>query len=258
MPVAAIMPSEAAALTVAAGVCARITAAVAMASLPAFPGVSVRVRLALAVGLTAAVLPAALRHGTAAAGGWPLVIVGEAIVGGVIGTAVALVVGAAGWAGGLLGSVSGLAWADDFDPAGDAGTAGIGRLAWWIGVAAFLVAGGQLAVVGGILDSLETIPVGTAVGGAGIAPRLMTLVSTALSLSLALALALALPALAAVVAFHLASTICLRTVPFVPGSGVLQGLAALVLLAALGFGLDAWAGGASTLMHGALERLMTP
>jgi flagellar biosynthetic protein FliR len=258
MPVAAITPSEAAALTIAAGVCARITAAVALASLPAFPGVSVRVRLALAVGLTAAVLPAALRHGAAVVGGWPLVVVGEAIVGGVIGTAVALVVGAAGWAGSLLGSVSGLAWADDFDPAGDAGTAGIGRLAWWIGVAAFLVAGGQLAVVGGILDSLETIPVGTTVGAAGIAPRLMTLVSTALALALSLALALALPALAAVVAFHLASAICLRAVPFVPGSGVLQGLAALVLLAALGFGLDAWAGGAGTLMHGALERLMTP
>lgn len=256
MPVAAMMPAEVAALTIAAGACARITAAVAVATLPAFPGVSARVRLALAIGLTAAVLPAALRQTAGVAGGWPLVVVGETIVGGVLGTAVAVVVGAAGWAGGLLGSASGLAWADDFDPAGESGSAGIGRLAWWIGVAAFLSAGGQVAVVGGLLDSLAAIPVGTAVGNAGFSPRLVAVMSSAPTLALSLALTLALPALAAVVAFHLASAICLRTVPFTPGAGLLQGLAAVVLLVALGCGLEAWVGGAGTLLHGALERLM--
>jgi flagellar biosynthetic protein FliR len=256
MPVAAMMPAEVAALTIAAGACARITAAVAVASLPAFPGVSARVRLALAVGITAAVLPAALRQPPGVAGSWPLVVVGEAIVGGVLGTAVALVVGTAGWAGSLLGSVSGIAWADDFDPAGENGSAGIGRLAWWIGVAAFLAAGGQVAVIGGLLDSLEAIPVGTAVGSEGVSPRLVGVMSSAPTLALSLALALALPALAAVVAFHLATAICLRAVPFTPGTGLLQGLAAVVLLVAFCCGLEAWAGGAGTLMHGALERLL--
>jgi hypothetical protein len=76
------------------------------------------------------------------------------------------------------------------------------------------------------------------------------------SMALRIALALALPALAAVVAFHLASTICLRVVPFAPGAGLLQGLAAVVLLTALWCGLDVWAGNASLLMRDAVERVI--
>lgn len=256
MPGPASLASDTVALVIAAGACARVAAAVTVATLPAFPGVSVRGRIACAAALAAVAVPMAIDAGSAAVGGWPLVVLGEAIVGGVFGTAIALVVGAAGWAGALLGSVSGLSWADDFDPVGDGESAGIARLAWWMGAAAFLAAGGQAAVVAGLLDSLRSMPVGTALVGGGFADGLVTLAFTAPTAALSLALTLALPALAAVVAFHLASAICLRTVPFSPGSGLLQGLAAVVLLAALGCGLDAWAGTAGTLMHAALERLV--
>jgi flagellar biosynthetic protein FliR len=248
--------TTAAGLAIAAGVGCRMAAAVAVATLPAFPGVSVRARLALAAALAAVALPAALASSPAAVGPWPLVVAGEAVIGGVLGTAIALVVAAAGWAGTLLGSVSGLSWADDFDPGSAEATAGIGRLAWWVGVAAFVAAGGQLVVVTGLLDSLVAMPVGTALGGDHFFETLMPLVIAAPTMALRIALALALPALAAVVAFHLASAICLRAVPFSPGVGLLQGLAAVVLLVAFWCGLDAWAGNGGLLMQGAVERVI--
>ena len=71
--------------------------------------------------------------------------------------------------------------------------------------------------------------------------------------ALDLAVLLAMPALAAVVAFHLVAAICLRTIPFSPGPGLLHGLAALVLLAALWLSADAWAGGSAAALLGAVE-----
>lgn len=245
----------AAGLAIVAGVGCRMAAAVAVATVPAFPGVTVRTRLALAVALAAVALPAALATGSAVVVPWPLVMAGEAVVGGVIGMAIALVVAAAGWAGALLGSVSGLSWADDFDPGSEEATAGIGRLAWWVGAAAFLAAGGQLVVVTGLLDSFVAVPVGTVLSGDGLLETVMPLAIAAPTVALRIALALALPALAAVVAFHLASTICLRAVPFSPGVGLLQGLAAATLLAAFWYGLDAWAGNGSVLMLEAVTQL---
>lgn len=249
------MPTTAG-LAIAAGVGCRMLAAVAVATLPAFPGVTIRTRFAVAVALAAVALPAAIASNSAAIGPWPLVIAGEAIVGGVIGTAIALVVAASGWAGTLLGSVSGLSWADDFDPGSGEASAGIGRLAWWVGAAAFLAAGGQLVIVTGLLDSFATLPVGTVLNGDGGLDRLLPVVTAAPALALRIALALALPAVTAVVAFHLASTICLRAVPFSPGAGLLQGLAAVVLLMALWSGLDAWAGTSSLLMREGLEQVL--
>ena len=92
--------------------------------------------------------------------------------------------------------------------------------------------------------------------GDGGLDRLLPVVTAAPALALRIALALALPAVTAVVAFHLASTICLRAVPFSPGAGLLQGLAAVVLLMALWSGLDAWAGTSSLLMREGLEQVL--
>ena len=241
---------------IAAGVACRLAAAVTVATVPAFPGVSVRTRVALALALAAVALPAALESGPTSIAPWPLVLVGEAIVGGVLGTAIALVVAAAGWAGTLLGSVSGLSWADDFDPGSEQATAGIGRLAWWVGAAAFVTAGGQLVVVKSLIDSLAIVPVGTASQGDALLAEIMPLAIDALSMALRIAITLALPAVAAVVAFHLASTICLRVVSLSPGAGLVQGLAAIVLLAAFWCGLDAWGGTGAGLMQSAVEQII--
>ena len=56
------------------------------------------------------------------------------------------------------------------------------------------------------------------------------------------------------IAFHLTTAICPRAVPFAPGSGLLQALAAVVLLGAVYVGADAWAGGFGSLIQGPLEQ----
>ena len=43
--------------------------------------------------------------------------------------------------------------------------------------------------------------------------------------------------------FHAASAVCLRTIRFVPGQGMLQSLAALVLLGTVALGAQTWGGG---------------
>jgi len=238
---------------VAVGVAARTVAAVGTCASAAFPESSWRVRVSLAAILSIVALPAACAasRGMVPVGtGMAVLLAGEALVGLAMGAAVAAVVGASGWAGEVLGSVSGLSWADDFDPAGDAQSAGIARLGRWLGLGAFVAAGGQQAIVGGLIDSVHYLPVGTAFPASGLpgltAPEGLILQLPAQAITLALTMAI--PALVAVLAAHLATAICLRSVLCSPGPGLLQGVAALVLLGALYLGADAWGGS-----HGSLQ-----
>jgi flagellar biosynthesis protein FliR len=240
---------------IAAAVLARVGGAALIATGAVFPAATLRVRAALAILLAAAALPLAATHrGAAPLPAWPLLVAGEAVIGLGFGLAVAIVLAAAAWAGGILGSVAGLSWADDFDPEGDAQSAGMARLCRWLAVGGFLAAGGHLAVVAGVVDGVRTLPIGAATPAddtfaAGIAATVMTLPGAAV----ALAVSLAMPAITAVLVFHLASTVCLRTIRFVPGQGMLQTLAALVLLGAVALGAETWAGGFGVVARAQVE-----
>lgn len=245
--------AAAAAITIAAGTCGRIAAAVLVGTLPVLPGTALRIRAALVIALTFVAVPMAWQVQAATTPRTPgspvAVVAGELLIGLMMGTAAAAVVSAAGWAGSVLGTVSGLSWADDFDPEATGQTAGIGRLAWWVGLAAFLTAGGHLAIVGGLIDSVRHAPVGCL--GAGPPPQwLATLATRVPATGFSLAVMLAMPALMAVVAFHLASAVCLRAVPFATGPGLLQGIASLVLLGCLWLGAEAWTRGGAPLALG--------
>ena len=247
----------------AAGVLARMAGAVGLSTLPVFPGLSLRIRAALLAALSAVAIPAAISTAPLSDGftsvSLPLFLGGELLVGFAIGTSVAIVLSASAWAGGILGSVSGLAWADDFDPHSDAQTAGIARLAWWIGLSAFLAAGGQLGVVAGLIDSVHSVPIGQLALNPNRLPDLFQFWAVEIpGLCLSLAVTLAMPSLMAVMAFHLASAICMRTIAFMPGHGLLQAAAAVVLLGAIYVGVDAWAGGFGTLVEGPIEACFTP
>ena len=248
-------------LIVAAGVGARVAAAPMAGLWSCFPGTTWRIRLALVLGLSIVALPAARAAAPAPTGNPLLIVAAEAVVGLGLGAAVAAALAAAAWAGGLLGSVSGLSWADEFggEPGGDAAAdvGGMARLAWWLAASGFLAAGGHLAIVAGVIDGLRTLPVGTVLETA--APRLVPLAAQLPALALALALSLAIPALVAVITFHVVAAICLRTVRFAPGQGLLQAAAALVLLAAVILGGDAWIGGAGRSIEPLVrETLATP
>lgn len=234
------------ALVPAAAVCARVITAVAVGTLPLGSALPIRVRVAVAVALAAAAWPqaaAAVRPGPSA-----FAVVGEVVVGLGLGLVVAATCAAAAWAGGIIGSVAGLAWADDFTPDGDAQSAGLARLAWWLGLAGFLAAGGHLAVVAGLIDSFQALPVG--VGPAAITDRVVAAAGSAVHL----ALSLAGPALAAVTAFHVAAAICLRTIRLVPGAGMLQAAAAAVAIALVVAGLPTWIDGFGTAARSRVEQ----
>jgi flagellar biosynthesis protein FliR len=238
---------------VATGVVVRMAAAVAAGGLPVFPWLDLKTRAAATIALAAVAMPAAVSAGEALAA-LP-VIAGEALVGFGLGLAAAIVFAAATWAGGILGSVSGLAWADDFTPeaSGGAGEGGAARLAAWLAVAGFLAAGGHLAIVAGLIDSVRRVPVGSlAVGGID---ALADLVAAVPSAALSLALSLAAPALVAVVAFHVAAAVCLRAVRFTPGAGMLQAAASLVLVGAVFVGAGVWTSGFAAAVQPSLERV---
>lgn len=242
-----------------AGVCLRMAAAVAAGALPLANRVGIRVRVAVAVALALAALPAARAAGAMpdSPPPVPFLLVGEAIVGLGLGVAAASVLAAAGWAGLIVGSVAGLSWADDFTPdaEADAQGAGMASFAAWLALAGFLAVGGHLQIVSGLVDSVRRLPVGTALAGDGAS--LTALVTTLPGMALSLALSLALPALAAVVTFHLAMAICLRAIRFVPGQGMLQAVASLVLFAAVVAGAATWIGGFAAGVHAPLERCFT-
>ncbi|RLS66919.1 MAG: hypothetical protein DWH98_03760, partial [Planctomycetota bacterium] len=83
---------SAVALTMA-GVLARMAGAVGLSTLPIFPGLSIRIRLALVAALAVVAIPTAITAaGSAAVPSCPVpfLILGELIVGLAMGTAVAL------------------------------------------------------------------------------------------------------------------------------------------------------------------------
>ena len=241
----------------ALGVAARMTAAVAGGGLAFFPQLDPKVGGVAALALTAAALPLAaaapLGEGRA---GVPLdvlpLVAGEAVIGLGLGLVVAVAFAAAAWAGGILGSVSGLTWADDFTPDAPAGEGGAARLATWLAVAGFLAAGGHLAVVAGLVDSTGRLPV----GGLAIADRAawIDLLAATPTAALTLAMSLAAPALVAVLTFHVTAAICMRSVRFASGPGLIQAAAALVLLAAVIHGTATWTTGFASAVREPIER----
>jgi len=262
MPAAGVPIALSLSVFVAAGALARalgfLTGAAGL-----LPEVSIRIRIALAVAFTAVSLPLAVagQGPVPTATGCPVVLMlaGEAAVGLGLGTALAAIVSAGAWAGGVLGTAAGLSWADDFDPEGGAESAGCARFAWWTSAGVFLAGGGLEAVAVGIIDSLRMLPIGAALPASGPPrPGLDHIAADLAAVAFAVALSLAVPALLAVLAFHVTAAIVLRTVPFAPGPGFLQGLAAVVLLGALFVGADAWARGFPALVQGPIEHVFGP
>jgi len=241
--------------TLAFGVLVRMAAVVAGGGLAMFPRIDLRVQAALALALAAAALPtAAVAPPVGRPAALPL-LAGEAAIGFSLGLAVAVVFAAASWAGGLLGSVAGLSWADDFTPDAAGGQGGAAALAGWLAVAGFLAAGGHLAVIAGLLESVARFPVGclAAAGPSGLIDLIRPLPAVALEL----AFSLATPALVAVLAFHVTAALCLRSVRFAAGAGLIQAAASLVLMAAVWQATATWTGGFATAVHRQLDRSLS-
>ncbi len=240
---------------VVVGVLTRIAGLLLTGGLRLFPGVPVQVQVGLLAVLGVAASPAALLATTQAetAVVVPImpVLATELLIGCGLGLAVALLVSVAEMAGSLLAAVAGLNWADAFTPGGSGGP-GVARLCGWLGLAAFVMAGGQQVAVRGLLNSFWRLPVGTAVTPAAVTPLFDRLVHLP-SLCLGLAFAIAVPVLVAVITVHVTAAIYLRAVSLTPGPGLLQGVAAAVLLGGLIAGSHQWTGPVGRLIRTPLE-----
>lgn len=237
---------------IAVAVVVRMAAAVAAGGLGMFPQIDLRVKGVMAIVLAAVALPTALATRLPEPPSFMPLLAGEAVVGLGLGLVVAVVFEAASWAGGIAAGVAGLSWASDGSPYEATGEATVARLAAWLAVAGFLAAGGHLAVIAGLVESVGRFPIGCVAhdGLTGLFESVLPMPAAALEL----AWTLAAPAVAAVVTFHLAVAICLRSVRFTPGAGLLQAAAALVLLAAIFQSATAWTDGFAALSRGPLDR----
>jgi flagellar biosynthetic protein FliR len=219
----------------------RMAGFVAVGTVPLTPDVPVMVRLGLAWSLSIAVVPWVLADSTSPPRSSPLLLalLSELALGGLFGLSVACVTAAAGWAGGVLGSISGLSWADDFSNGSAEAATPLARLLWWVSVGAFVWCGGPRVVLACLLDSLTALPL------------------AALATASRLAVAVALPAMLAVLFWHATAAIACRLLPLSPSTGLLQGSAAIVLMLAIWAGGPIWTAAMAHAMASSCEHVLT-
>lgn len=231
---------------------ARVVGFVAIGTLPLGPGVSmaVRIALALAMSLAAVTWVVPTRLATPPAPSLLLAIPSELALGSLLALSVACVTAAAAWAGSVLGSISGLSWADDYTHGPAEAATPLSRLAWWAAAGAFVSCGGGRVVLAGLLESFTTLPAGT-----WLDASLSGMLLTSLAMACRLTVALAVPAMVAVLTWHISAAIACRTIPFTPSTGLLQGSAAMVLLAAIWMGGQTWTSSIAEAMVVTCERV---
>lgn len=239
----------AAAVAVCLAVLARCGGFVAASTFPVYPGVGMQVRLAMAIVVSAAAMPGVLGAGPIAEGITPLGIAAELILGLAMGTSVACVTAAAAWAFGMAAAASGLAGADDADPL-SVESAGIARLAWWIAAGGFVASGGARGLLGGLLDSFQTMPI--AGGNDGAVSHVLAVATDLPVAAFTIAVSLALPVLAAMLAYHAVVAVATRAAGFEPGAGLVQASAAILLLVILFLTADVWIAGLPRRIDGAI------
>ncbi len=244
------------ALFVSAGVLTRIAGVLLGGGMRLFPGGTVHLRLAILFVLGLAAAPVAISVAqvqNAAEQSFLPMIFSELLVGGCLGLSISFLVSVFESVGSVFANVAGLNWADVFTPGGSGGP-GVARLCGWAGLASFVAAGGQQVVVTGLIDSFLQMPVGALAGANDLlgTPVVMRLIELP-ALCLQLTLMISAPILAAVITTHLTATICMRSIAVTPGPGVLQGIAAAVMLGGLIVGSQQWAGHAGGILRTPFE-----
>ena len=243
-------------LFVSAGVLTRIAGVLLGGGMRLFPGGTVHLRLAILFILGLAAAPVAISvvqvQNVTEELFFPMVL-SELLVGGCLGLSISFLVTVFESVGSVFANVAGLNWADVFTPGGSGGP-GVTRLCGWVGLASFVVAGGQQLVVAGLIDSFLQMPVGALAGANELlgVPIIMRLIELP-SLCLQLALMISAPILVAVITAHLTATICMRCIAVTPGPGLLQGIAAAVMLGGLIVGSQQWAGHAGEILRDPFE-----
>lgn len=231
---------------------ARTTGVCFTAPTLAAPGLGWRFRIvsALALAVWTAPLAAAMIGKPAAPYGFGLLVVGEALVGALLGLSASLVVAGARQAGELVAAQAGLTTASLLDPETGEETSALGHLYGLIAIAVFLSMNGPLVVLDSLLRSFEAIPVGTLVFERATIQALFGRVAEALQLAVRAAAPPAIALATAGVALgwlgRLAPSVPLMalSLPIRAALGVLLIMASLAALTScLEGGWSAWSAG---------------
>jgi len=160
--------------------------------------VPVKVRVVVSVAMALAVLARLSRPVSVGAGGADLLAAGacELLIGGAIGYAARLILTGVELGAFHISSQMGLALADVMNPLKADSPQAVGGLFRLLAVVVFLAVGGHRALVGGLLESFETVPPTTGVA----AGSLLNLAVAMLGASFVLALKVAAPVLIAMLA----------------------------------------------------------
>ena len=214
---------------------ARIGACLMVAPMFGARFVPVRMRVLLAVALTALVAP--LTPSTGIAPFSPqgfVVVVQQLLIGVALGFAMQVVFDALGLAGQLLANSMGLSFAFNVDPLRGSSTAALGQLYIILATLTFLALGGHLALLEVLVQGFTTMPIGTeGLGREG----LWNLVLWGGQL-FAGAIAIALPGVTALLIVNLAFGVVSRAAPslnlFAVGFPISLVVGLLVVLAGIG------------------------
>ena len=214
---------------------ARIGACLMVAPMFGARFVPVRMRVLLAVALTALVAPLTPSTGIAPFSPQGFVVVAQQLlIGAALGFAMQVVFDALGLAGQLLANSMGLSFAFNVDPLRGSSTAALGQLYIILATLTFLALGGHLALLEVLVQGFTTIPIGTeGLGREG----LWNLVLWGGQL-FAGAIAIALPGVTALLIVNLAFGVVSRAAPslnlFAVGIPISLVLGLLVVLAGIG------------------------
>ena len=217
-------------------VLARVAGLIIFAPFFGSAAIPLRLRLALAVILSLALF--ALVSGTfsppADLAGFLPALLGELVVGLILGLAAALIFVGLRLAGLLIGQQIGISLADVFDPSFEGRSAILGRLFFLLTIVLFLLLGGHRALIGALIGSFSSVAPGT------FSPASLPVVGLTALLSDAylLAIRFAAPALVAVFLAAVSMSFIARTVPQLNlisvGFPVQISTATLVLIISLG------------------------
>jgi flagellar biosynthesis protein FliR len=139
-----------------------------------------------------------------------LLVVGEALVGVSLGLGIDIVFSGVQMAGQLIGRISGETLAEVYDPTYDEGVPVLGHFLSLLTLAVFVTIGGHRMVMAGLIETFQTIRLGT---GGGVSDGLVDALVTLLTQSFVLGIRAAAPAMMALLLASLVIGLISRTLP---------------------------------------------
>jgi len=214
-----------------------------IATAPLFSSVEVPLNVRAWLGITLAALVAPAQWGRLAAQPGSVVdflilILGEILLGAVLGTGLMLLIAGIQIAGQIAGQLSGMSLADVFNPGFDSEMPLFSHLLSLVMLAVFVLIGGHQQLLSALLHTFNTVPIGQVVIGDEVGKLLVTLLSE----SMVLGIRAGAPVMTALLLTNVLLGLIGRTLPQLNIMSLGFGLNSMITLGtlALGMGTVGW------------------